>query len=383
MIRFGAALAFAGSLAIAGCSGSLRSGTRPVAPATPVVAAEAPAEAPASAAPVAIGEPRPAAASYADRASTASQQRLAALSAERERSRASRLGRLGPGDVVRITVFDLDDMNRTVRVARSGDITLPLIGRIRANGLTEAELAAEIRERLSKDYLQNAQVDVFIAEHRSQLVAVTGAVNKPGLYPLKSQQAAILDLLSRAGGLATNAGPTIELIPAGTPVAAQAMQTAGGGSVDFVAGGKGIPLDVAELMRGSNRMLSTFRVAPGDVLYVPKGGTFTVEGWVEVPGAYPVTRAATVRSAIAAAGGAVFAGDLSTVQLLRNAPGANVSRPIQEIDLRTGGDGAGENPLIAAGDVIRVPVDPVRLPPWLLFATVRAVVRMGASIIVY
>ncbi|MGH7805061.1 MAG: polysaccharide biosynthesis/export family protein, partial [Candidatus Binatia bacterium] len=377
------ALALVSSLAIVGCSGSLRSNTRPVAAATPAPSVETSESVSQSSAPaVAPDQGQPVAATFEDRNARAGIQRLGSLAAERERSRTSRLARLGAGDIVRITVFELDDLNRTVRIARSGEITLPLIGRVRAAGLTETELAAEIGERLSKDYLQNAQVDVFISEHRSQLVAVTGAVNRPGLYPLTSRQAAILDLLSRAGGLATNAGPNLELIPAESAGASEALQRAGRGEADPAAAGKGIPIDLAELMRGSNQMLTNFRVAPGDVLFVPKAGTFTVEGWVEYPGAYPVSRGATARSAIISAGGASFAADLSSIQLLRAVPGAQASRQVQVLDLRRGQDVAGENPPIAAGDVVRVPADPIRLPPWLLFAIVRGVVRMGASVII-
>lgn len=95
--------------------------------------------------------------------------------------------RIGPGDLLKVEVFRIDQLSREVRVNATGQIALPLIGLVEAAGLTGEQLAADIAARLAKDYLQNPQVIVFIEEYTSQRVTVVGAVKKPGVYPLKGR----------------------------------------------------------------------------------------------------------------------------------------------------------------------------------------------------
>ena len=94
---------------------------------------------------------------------------------------------IGPQDLLKIEVFGVEAMNRSVRVSSTGKIDLPLIGLVQAAGLTSEQLVAEIAARLTKDYLQNPQVIVFIEEYTSQRVTVVGAVKKPGVYPVKGR----------------------------------------------------------------------------------------------------------------------------------------------------------------------------------------------------
>jgi polysaccharide biosynthesis/export protein len=92
--------------------------------------------------------------------------------------------RIGPLDLLEITVFQVDDLSRKVRVNSSGQISLPLIGAVRAGGKTVAELERDIATALAKDHLRDPQVTVFVEEFTSQRVTVEGAVNKPGIFPI-------------------------------------------------------------------------------------------------------------------------------------------------------------------------------------------------------
>lgn len=92
--------------------------------------------------------------------------------------------RIGALDLLQISVFQLDDLDREVRVNSSGMISLPLIGAVTAGGKTVPELEAEIAAKLQENYLQNPQVSVFVKEFTSQRVTVEGAVNKPGIFPI-------------------------------------------------------------------------------------------------------------------------------------------------------------------------------------------------------
>ena len=107
--------------------------------------------------------------------------------------------RIGSGDLLKVEVFGVPDLNRSVRVNASGQISLPLIGLIQAGGLTAEQLAADIAARLAQNYLQNPQVTIFIEEFTSQRVTVTGAVKTPNVFPLKGKTT-LLQVVSQAGG---------------------------------------------------------------------------------------------------------------------------------------------------------------------------------------
>src|SRR5690349_5782514 len=108
---------------------------------------------------------------------------------------------IGPGDLLEVSVPLMEEIkDRAVRVTAEGTISLPFIGRVQAAGLTEAELAEQLRPRL-KDYLRNPRVFIFVREYNSRQVAVLGAVTKPGLYNLTSGSENILDMISCAGGV--------------------------------------------------------------------------------------------------------------------------------------------------------------------------------------
>ena len=107
--------------------------------------------------------------------------------------------RIGSGDLLKVEVFGVPDLNRSVRVNASGQISLPLIGPIQAGGLTAEQLAADIAAHLAKEYLQNPQVTIFIEEFTSQRVTVTGAVKTPNVFPLKGKTT-LLQVVAEAGG---------------------------------------------------------------------------------------------------------------------------------------------------------------------------------------
>ena len=113
----------------------------------------------------------------------------------------------------------MPDLNRSVRVNVSGQIALPLIGLVQAAGLTGEQLAAAIAAALSKDYLQNPQVTIFIEEFTSQQVTVVGAVGRPGVYPLKGRTT-LLQVVATAGDPNTVAKGVVKILrsePDGVP----------------------------------------------------------------------------------------------------------------------------------------------------------------------
>ena len=108
--------------------------------------------------------------------------------------------RVGAQDLLEISVFQVTELNRTVRVNSNGQISLPLVGVVVAGGKTVQELEREIAGRLSETYLQNPQVSVFVKEFTSQRVTLEGAVRKPGIYPVTGRTS-LLQAIAQAEGV--------------------------------------------------------------------------------------------------------------------------------------------------------------------------------------
>ncbi|MCD9032833.1 polysaccharide export protein [Luteimonas sp. Y-2-2-4F] len=108
--------------------------------------------------------------------------------------------RIGAQDLLEISVFGVDELNRTARVNSNGQISLPLVGGIMAGGRTIPELEQELAARYADGFLQNPQVSVFVKEFTSQRVTLEGAVKKPGIYPLTGRTS-LLQAIAMAEGL--------------------------------------------------------------------------------------------------------------------------------------------------------------------------------------
>lgn len=108
--------------------------------------------------------------------------------------------RIGPSDLIEISVFQVPELSKTVRVGARGNLSLPLIGQIQAGGLTSQELEVLIAKKLQESYLQDPQVSVFIKEFISQRVTVEGNVNKTGVFPITGKTT-LLQAIALAGGL--------------------------------------------------------------------------------------------------------------------------------------------------------------------------------------
>ena len=109
--------------------------------------------------------------------------------------------RLGAQDLIEVSVFGLEDLNKTVRVNSNGQISLPLVGAIKAGGQTIPQLEADLAKRFfDGGFVRNPQVSVFVKEFSSQRITLEGAVEKPGIYPLTGKTS-LLQAVAVAGGL--------------------------------------------------------------------------------------------------------------------------------------------------------------------------------------
>lgn len=108
--------------------------------------------------------------------------------------------RVGAQDLLEVTVFGLKDFDREVRVNSNGQISLPLIGVVKAGGVTIPDLEKDIATKLKDGFLQDPQVSVFVKEFTSQQMTLEGAVTKPGIYPLKGKTS-LLQAIALAQGV--------------------------------------------------------------------------------------------------------------------------------------------------------------------------------------
>ncbi|MDX2306661.1 MAG: polysaccharide biosynthesis/export family protein [Hyphomicrobium sp.] len=108
--------------------------------------------------------------------------------------------KIGPLDVIEVSVFKVPDLSKSIQVAENGSINYPLIGEVQAAGKTAREIEQVLTRDLGDKYLQNPQVSVFVKEYNSQRVTIEGAVKKPGVYPMQGGMS-LLQALAVAQGL--------------------------------------------------------------------------------------------------------------------------------------------------------------------------------------
>jgi polysaccharide export outer membrane protein len=118
---------------------------------------------------------------------------------------------VGPNDVLDISVFKVPELSKSVQVAPSGTINLPLVGEVMAAGKTTQQLERELTAELGAKYLQNPQVTVMLKENNSQRVTIEGAVKSSGVYPLKSETS-LLQLVAMAGGFNDASDSTVLIL---------------------------------------------------------------------------------------------------------------------------------------------------------------------------
>jgi polysaccharide export outer membrane protein len=116
--------------------------------------------------------------------------------------------KIGPQDTIEIAVFKVPELSRTVQVADTGTVNLPLVGDVMAAGKTSQQLERELVKKYGGRYLQSPQVTVSVREYNSQRVTIEGAVKKPGVYPIRGK-GTLLQFIATAEGLDPNADSTV------------------------------------------------------------------------------------------------------------------------------------------------------------------------------
>ena len=106
---------------------------------------------------------------------------------------------IGPGDVLKITIYDHPDLTTVARVDNEGFILFPLAGRLRVGGLSTAKASRTMAAKLDSEYIVNPQVSIFVEQFRSRVVYVTGQVNRPSAFTVEPDTT-VIQAITMAGG---------------------------------------------------------------------------------------------------------------------------------------------------------------------------------------
>ncbi len=206
---------------------------------------------------------------------------------------AGRDYKIGGNDMLTITVYEEKDLSLdSVRVSAEGEISFPLIGRIRVADLTTSEAEKLIARKLAEgEIILDAHVSVLVAKYEGRKFSALGAVKTPGSFSLQAQER-LLDGISKAGGIDVEKGEKqeamlIRTLNPGQPNEARIV----------------INFDLQNLLKGSDRV-SNIYLTDQDVLFIPKADFFYIIGEVKNPGAYAFTKKnITIVEALSMAGG--------------------------------------------------------------------------------
>ena len=197
---------------------------------------------------------------------------------------------LGPGDAVRVTVFQNPDFNTETRLSERGTIVFPLIGEIEFTGMTPAQAGTRIANELKKGkYIVNPQVTVQLTTVRSRQVSVLGEVAKPGKYPLDDHSSRLTDILAMAGGVTPTASDTVTVLVTRDNKLEKRE------------------VDVSAMARNGN-LAANMEIQGGDTIYVQRAPTFYIYGEVQRAGSYPLKANMSVMQALSVGGGVTLRG---------------------------------------------------------------------------
>ncbi len=230
---------------------------------------------------------------------------------------------LGPGDIVKVTVYQNPDLDTQARISDKGTINFPLIGEVQLGGMDERDAEAKIGAALQNgNFIKFPQVTLIVEQYDSQQISVLGEVKNAGKYSL-SQGNTIIDVIALAGGITPEGSDKVVLSRFGKDKLRQEID------LNRVFG---------EGELGSNTVLEG-----NDVVFVPRMEVFYVYGEVQRPGMYRLDKGLNVMQAIAIGGSLTERGTLRGVKILRR----NNDQEVQTLEIQP-------TDLVMPSDVITV-----------------------------
>ena len=228
--------------------------------------------------------------------------------------------RMGPGDVLRVVVFQNPDLSLETRLTDGGLVSYPLLGSLRLGGLTVTAAEKLIADGLRNGgFVKQPQVTLLLLQVRGNQVSVLGQVNRPGRYPIEAADMRLTDLLATAGGTA--------------PTGADLVVVSG------LRDGKTFraEVDLPTLFAPGGRDKDLL-IVNGDTVWVDRQPIVYIYGEVQRPGAMRLEREMTLLQALATGGGLTGRGTEKGVRVhRRQADGSvKVMEPTMADKLREG-----------------------------------------------
>ncbi len=225
-----------------------------------------------------------------------------------------RLESLGPGDMVRVSVFRNPDLTTEARISERGTIQFPLVGEIPVNGMTASQAGAKIAEKLRDGrFVVNPEVTVSVFQVNSRAVSVLGNVNKPGRYPLDASTAKLTDLIAVAGGIAPTGSDQVTIV------------TTRDGKT------RSMDVDLPSMLRAGD-LSKNLALEAGDTVFVHRAPMLYIYGEVQKGGAYRIEKDMTVMQALAMGGGLTPRGTERGIRVTRKADGRTIQREVKLTD---------------------------------------------------
>jgi polysaccharide export outer membrane protein len=256
---------------------------------------------------------------------------------------------LGPDDQISIRALDVEEIDgKQARIDFHGFVDVPLLGKIKASGLTVEQLEAELGRQLEK-YVRHPQVTVVVSEFHSQPVSVLGAVNAAGVYYLTGPST-LEQVLSKAGGLRNDAGSTINITrrhEMGTiPLTSARVDHSGEFSIAEV--------DLRSLLDAKDPQ-NNIIIKPTDVISVPKADLVYVVGSVRRSGGFVLSERQdmTVLQAVSMAEGLEKTSDAKDAKIIRR--GTSNDRVEIPVNLAKIFSGKSPDVPLLANDILFVP----------------------------
>jgi polysaccharide biosynthesis/export protein len=268
----------------------------------------------------------------------------------------SQLLKLGAGDLLEVSVYNVPELTTKARVGSSGDVYLPLIDYVHVGDLTTEEAQALIQKRLEDGgFVRNPHVTIFVDESASQGVTLLGEVSKPGVYPDLGDHK-LYDLISVAGGFTASAARKVSIIRRNQT---QALTLT-------------LPRNLAD------DLSSNVDILPGDTIMVPRAPIIYVVGDVGRPSGLLVDNGSlTVLQAIALAGGTNKTAKMGGVRIIRKGPTGMTET---QVHLKQMLEAKAPDVPLQGDDILFVPVSGGRV---LAARSLEAAMSMATAVTIY
>ena len=240
--------------------------------------------------------------------------------------------KLGAGDLIEVSVYNVPELASKVRVSNAGDVYLPLIDYVHVDGLTQEEAQTLIQKRLEDGgFVRSPHVTIFVDEAASQGVTVLGEVSKPGIYPDTADHK-LYEIISEAGGFSSTASRKIAIIRRNNPEPIHIE----------------LPRNLADDISGN------VNIEPGDTITVPRAPIIYVVGDVGRPSGLLVDNGTlTVLQALALAGGTNRTAKLGDVRIIHKSPSGMVET---KVAIKKMLEAKAPDVTLQADDILFVPV---------------------------